>query len=80
MTASLDAAVACMCAEGSPVQLVMTLAVPADEVVFGIFAAGSGQLVSRACQSAGMPAGRLTPAVERLLGFPHSSIDLEGTA
>jgi hypothetical protein len=65
--ASLEASAASMCVEGSPVQLVMTLAVPSDEVLFGIFAAGSAHMVTQACQRAGMPAARLTPAVER----PH---------
>jgi hypothetical protein len=67
IAASLEASAASMCVEGSPVQLVMTLAVPSDEVLFGIFAAGSAHMVTQACQRAGMPAARLTPAVER----PH---------
>jgi hypothetical protein len=67
VAASLDASAASMCAEGSPVQLVMTLAVPADEVLFGVFAAGSAHVVTQACQRAGMPAARLTAAVE----IPH---------
>jgi hypothetical protein len=51
-----------MCAEGSPVQLVTVLAVPADEVVFAVFAAGSEAVVAQACRRAGLPADRLTPA------------------
>jgi hypothetical protein len=35
------------------VQLLMTLVVPADDVVFGMFAASSAQTVSEACRRAG---------------------------
>ena len=50
--------------EGSPVRLLMTLAVPDDEVVFRVFAAGSAQAVSEACRRAGVPAERLTNAMD----------------
>jgi hypothetical protein len=60
----LDDCVALMCARGSPVQLMMTLAVPDDDVVFGVFAAGSEQVVARVCAQAGMPARRLSLAFE----------------
>lgn len=50
-------------------QLLMTLAVPADEVMFSVFAAESAQTVFQACQRAGFPAERLTAAGEaRILG------------
>jgi len=58
----LDNCVASACAAGSPVQLMMTLAVPDDEVVFGVFAACSEQVVARVCAQAGIPARRLSPA------------------
>ena len=41
MVAGLDAATTDMCAEGSPVWLLMMLAVPTDEVLYGVFAAES---------------------------------------
>ena len=60
----LDDCVASMCAQGSTVQLLMTLAVPDDEVVFGVFAAGSEQVVARVCAQAGIPARRLSLAFD----------------
>jgi len=60
--ATLERCAASMSAEGSPVQLLMTLAVPTDEVVFGVFAACSARIVAEACQRAGIPAQRLSVA------------------
>jgi len=60
--AALDECAASMSAEGCPVQLLMTLAVPTDEVVFAVFTAGSAHLVSQVCQRAGVPAQRLSAA------------------
>jgi hypothetical protein len=51
-------------AGGSPVELLTMLAVPTDEVVFGVFAAGTADLVAQTCQEAGVPAQRLTAAVD----------------
>jgi hypothetical protein len=59
----LDECVASLSTAGSPVQLLIALAVPIDEVVFGVFAAGSADMVAQACQRAGIPAQRLTAAV-----------------
>jgi hypothetical protein len=53
---------ASMSAEGSPVQLLLTLAVPTDEFGFGVFAARSANIVVQTCQRAGIPAQRVTPA------------------
>jgi hypothetical protein len=50
--------------EGSSVLLLMTLAVPTDEVLYGVFAAGSAKSVSEACRRAGIPAERLTKAAD----------------
>lgn len=61
---ALSACAATMSAEGSPVQLLMTLAVPTDEVVFGIFGAKSADLVAQACRRAGHPAERLSAALD----------------
>jgi hypothetical protein len=60
----LDATATSMCAEGVAVQLLMTLAVPKDEVMFCVFAADSAQTVEQACQRAGFPAERLTAAAD----------------
>jgi hypothetical protein len=40
------------------------LSVPTDETLFGVFAADSAPIVAQACQRAGMPAQRLTGAVD----------------
>jgi hypothetical protein len=67
---SLDRAVATIeaCASivdgRSSVKLLAMLAVPTDEVVFGIFAAGSADVVADVCQQAGVPAQRLTAAFD----------------
>lgn len=60
--ARIDECAASMSADGSPVRRLMTLAVPIDEVVFGVFTAGSAQVVARACDLAGVPPQRLTSA------------------
>lgn len=65
--ARLDECIASMNANGSPVRLLMTLSVPTDEVVFGVFTACSAQVVAEACNRAGRPAQRLTVA-SRLAG------------
>jgi hypothetical protein len=46
------------------VRLLMTLAVPTDEVLYGVFAAHSANTVSETCRRAGIPAERLTKAVD----------------
>ncbi|HEY7054831.1 MAG TPA: nickel-binding protein [Mycobacterium sp.] len=60
----LDETAASMCSEGMSVQLLMTLAVPTDEVMFCVFAADSAQSVAQVCQRAGLPAERLTAAAD----------------
>ena len=59
--ARLDAGVASICAEGADVRLVAVLAVPSDEVVFGVFA-GAADDIARACSRAGLPADRVSRA------------------
>lgn len=61
--AKLGACADSLSAGGEPVQLLVTLAVPGDEVAFGVFHAGSAQTVAQVCDLAGIPAQRLTPAV-----------------
>jgi hypothetical protein len=60
----LDECATVMCGEGSPVHLLMTLGVPSEEVLFGVFAASAAQSVSEVCERAGIPAQRLTEAVD----------------
>jgi hypothetical protein len=62
--ARLDECVRAMCAAGSPVQLLTAVAVPNDELVFGVFAARSEQVVAQVCRQAGVPAQRLSPAID----------------
>jgi hypothetical protein len=60
----LDECAAIMSAGGCPVRLLITLAVPTDEVVFGVFAASSAQVVAQACDRAGVPAEALVATVD----------------
>src|ERR1700740_2208886 len=58
----LDAIAATMSVEGSVVKLLVTLAVPTDEVIYGVFAACSPDIVVQACRRGGIPLGRLCSA------------------
>jgi hypothetical protein len=60
----LDAGAAMMRAEGTPVRLLATVAVPSDEVLYGLFAAESPDNVIQLCQRAGIPAERLSDGVD----------------
>ena len=60
MVERLDAAAAVLTGQGTPVQLLLTLAVPDDEVLYGVFGANSLDLVSRTCHNAGLPYQRLS--------------------
>lgn len=48
----------------APVHVLVTFSVPSDEVAFAVFDAGTAQAVARVCDQAGIPAQRLTPAVD----------------
>jgi hypothetical protein len=43
--------------------MLVAITVPTDEVIFGVFAAGSAKLVVETSQRAGIPARRVTAAV-----------------
>jgi hypothetical protein len=60
--AKLSEGVASMCADGNSAQLLTMLAIPTDEVVFAVIAAGSEEIVAEACRRAGIPADRLSAA------------------
>lgn len=64
MVGDLDTAIAAMRAEVSSVSLVMTVAVPADEVLYGVFAAESPDLVHTACERAGALPERMSVDVD----------------
>jgi hypothetical protein len=63
VVAKLDAAAVLVSSEGTPMRLVVTLAVPTDEVLYGVFGAGSSDIVSRTCLRAGVPHQRLSAHV-----------------
>jgi hypothetical protein len=67
----LDSAAAAMRAEGIHVQLIITLAVPTDEVLYGMFSATSADSVVLTCERAGIPLERLSSDV--LLGSAWQS-------
>ena len=51
-------------AGGDPVQVLVTFAVPSDEVAFAVFDASTAHAVAMVCDQAGIPAQRLTLAVD----------------
>jgi hypothetical protein len=70
IAATLAEGATSLSAEGSPVQLIMTLAVPTDDVVFGVVAARSADDVTQACRRAGIPPQRLTATLDaRIAGL-----------
>lgn len=64
MVAALDRSLAVNGDGDPPVSLLLTLAVPSDEVLFGVFAADSAELVQTACARAGLVPERLSQDVE----------------
>lgn len=64
MVVGLNEAIASMSAEGSPVWLIMTVAVPTDEVLYGVFAADSLDLVRAACERAGSVPERMSVDID----------------
>jgi hypothetical protein len=60
IVARLDAAATSVSSEGTPVRLLVTLSVPTDEVLYGVFGADSQDIVSRTCLQAGAPHQRLS--------------------
>ncbi|MDT5066715.1 MAG: hypothetical protein QOK02_2870 [Mycobacterium sp.] len=64
MVAELNEAIANMSPDGSQVRLVMTVAVPTDEVLYGVFAADSPDLVRAACERAGSVPERMSVDID----------------
>jgi hypothetical protein len=62
--ARLNECAASVSALGAPVHLLTMLAVPSDEVLFGVFTAGSANAVTQTCDRAGIPAQRVTTATD----------------
>jgi hypothetical protein len=73
ISAILDKAAATMRAEGTQVHLLITLAVPPDEVLYGLFIACSAATVVLTCEHAGIPVERLSSDVLLGLAEPRES-------
>lgn len=58
--------------DGTPVQLLLTVLIPTDEVAFGLFTAPSAAGVERVCRSAGHPPTRVTEALAEFTIPPTS--------
>lgn len=61
--ARIESVAAQMRAEGTEIHLVLTLAVPSDEVLYGVFDGCEPALVSRTCEQAGLAPQRLSSKV-----------------
>jgi hypothetical protein len=72
--AQLEECTKAMRGEDVDVELLMMLAVPTEEVTFGVFAAGSAQIVCEACRRAGFPAERLTDVGDARVAEAPSSV------
>jgi hypothetical protein len=62
---TIDRCTADLSAGGTRIDLLLTLFVPADEVAFCLFAAGSPTLVEQACQRARLPFTRIAETIDR---------------
>jgi hypothetical protein len=79
IVAKLDVAAITVSDEGTPVRLVVTLAVPTDEVLYGVFGAQSPDIVTATCARAGVPHQRLSAHVgTRIREQPLSAIVGDG--
>jgi hypothetical protein len=63
IVARLNSAASLTTAEGPAVRLMVTLSVPTDEVLYGVFEAASSEAVVAACLRAGLPQQRLSTDV-----------------
>lgn len=64
VAACLRESLASLPGEVSAPELLVAVEIPQDSYAFGLFAASSADHVARACQHAGLPADRITAAVE----------------
>jgi hypothetical protein len=79
MVAKLDAAAAAVSAGGTAVRLVVTLSVPTDEVLYGVFGAPSPDIVSQICVRAGVPFQRISGDVGARIQ-PSAAPEVAGSA
>ena len=59
---------------GTAVSVVLTVAAPGDEMVFGVFRAETPDAVKRVCQEAGCPVDRITGGVSAYLVAEDDSL------
>ena len=62
--AKLERGAEAISVNGSAVRLLAMLAAPTDEVLYGVFAADTPEIVRQACHQAGFPVERLTVDVD----------------
>jgi hypothetical protein len=60
----LESTAAQMSADEVPVRLLVTLSVPADDALYGVFEAETSESILRTCTRAGALPHRLTPRVQ----------------
>jgi hypothetical protein len=82
VVAKLDAAAKTVTDEGTPVRLIVSLAVPTDEVLYGVFGAASPDIVTTTCLRAGVPHQRLSAQVGTRIRPEHlaAAVQPEPTA
>ena len=79
IVAKLDVAATTVTGEGMPVRLLVTLAVPTDEVLYGVFGAHSPDIVTATCRRAGVPYQRLSAHVGTRIRPEHATAEPEPT-
>ncbi|MFG1930097.1 hypothetical protein ACGFK1_05520 [Mycobacterium sp. NPDC048908] len=79
MVAKLDAAAATVSNPSASARLVVTLSVPTDEVLYGVFGATSPDVVSQVCAQAGFPFQRISGDVSARFQ-PHPLPEVADTA
>jgi hypothetical protein len=60
----LESTAAELSVEATPVRLLVTLSVPADDALYGVFEAETSESILRTCTRAGALPHRLTPQVQ----------------
>jgi hypothetical protein len=80
IVAKLDLAASTVSAEGTPVRLLVTLAVPTDEVLYGVFGAHSADTVTATCQQAGLRYHRLSGDIGTRIRHAPPAMAVDGCA
>jgi hypothetical protein len=80
IVAKLDLAASTVSAEGTPVGLLVTLAVPTDEVLYGVFGAHSTDIVTATCRRAGLPYHRLSGDIGTRIRHGPPAMAVDGCA